>query len=424
MNTLGTLNVRPAVTQADEPLTNLNITGLPPHAEATLRAAATDESGTQWIAHGTYRSDASGAIDVATDTPLYGTFSRPDPSALLWSMRPEGNNSTPVPLFKKESLTALPIAFTLEVNGETTAQTTVERTFCPTDVIRTPVEQDGMAGTLFHPAGDGPYPTIICLSGSGGGFSETRAALIAAHGYAALALAYFQAGSLPKELSEIPLEFFERGLAWLKQHPCANLEQLAVYGYSKGGELALLLASRYPQIKAVAAFSASSFVWQGLRFGRPASSWTHQDTPLPFIPMKVPFKTMVQLMTGKPVAFRESYARGILKTKILDAATIPVEQINGPVFLVAGTNDQVWPAADFADRVIERLKQHQHPHPHTYFREQDAGHLTGMPYLPSAEIFNNLIFSTSHAEQTSLAMIKTWHAMINFFERTFRLMNK
>jgi len=69
-------------------------------------------------------------------------------------------------------------------------------------------------------------------------------------------------GSLPKELYEIPVEFFERGLSWLEKHGSVDCERIAVYGYSKGGELSLLLGSLYSPIKAVAAFSGSSLVWQ------------------------------------------------------------------------------------------------------------------------------------------------------------------
>ena len=74
-------------------------------------------------------------------------------------------------------------------------------------------------GTLFTPAprADGlSPPVVVVLNGSGGGINEPRAALYASHGYAALALAYFKAPGLSDYISNTPLEYFERGLDWLR----------------------------------------------------------------------------------------------------------------------------------------------------------------------------------------------------------------
>src|SRR5438128_7337617 len=69
-----------------------------------------------------------------------------------------------------------------------------------------------------------PWPAPRCslssfdsqtLSGSSGGLPQELAALLASHGYAALALAYFSYEHLPAELVAIPLEYFETGMRWL-----------------------------------------------------------------------------------------------------------------------------------------------------------------------------------------------------------------
>lgn len=419
MNDKCQIDIRPLESLADQPLTTVKISGLPPDHEAAVRAKAQDEEGVIWMSWGTFKSDESGSIDISKQAPLSGTFTKPDPSAILWSMRPGGDTTKTVPMFAKKTAAPLNIEVTVEINEEKFAKSTVKRIFSSqeTRVIREPVDQEGVIGALFYPASKGPHPAVICLSGSGGGLNEPRASLLAAHGYAAFALGYFGVGSLPKELYEIPVEFFERGLSWLEKHESVDCERIAVYGYSKGGELSLLLGSLYSRIKAVAAFSGSSLVWQGLRFRRPSSSWTQEGKILPYVPMKVSLYTMFRLFRGKPVAFRESYEKGLRSAKNVAASAIRVEQINGPVFLVAGTDDQVWPAADFADTITERLKQHQHRYPCEYLREEGAGHLVCMPYLPSAEICRNLIFTSSNIELSSIAMVKAWHAMLDFFDK-------
>ena len=93
------------------------------------------------------------------------------------------------------------------------------------------------------PNGPGPHPAIVWLGGSEGGLREGTAALLASHGYATLALAYFGVDPLPPELIEIPLEYCKEGIDWLKAQPSVDAQHIAVLGGSKGAELALLLAA-------------------------------------------------------------------------------------------------------------------------------------------------------------------------------------
>ena len=70
-----------------------------------------------------------------------------------------------------------------------------------------PVREAGLSGTLYTPAGPGPHPAVLVLAGSGGGTHEQRAALYAAHGYAALALGYFKSPGRPDHIDDTPLEW-------------------------------------------------------------------------------------------------------------------------------------------------------------------------------------------------------------------------
>ena len=47
------------------------------------------------------------------------------------------------------------------------------------------------------------------MFGAAGGIMEIRAALLAAHGFAAMALAFFNFEDLPKELNDVQLEYFQ-----------------------------------------------------------------------------------------------------------------------------------------------------------------------------------------------------------------------
>jgi pimeloyl-ACP methyl ester carboxylesterase len=61
---------------------------------------------------------------------------------------------------------------------------------------------------------------------------------------------------------------------------------------------------------------------------------------------------------------------------------IAVDRIRGPVFLLCGDQDLLWPSCSYADAMARRL----HGHPYDLVREPGAGHLVGnaVPDLPEA----------------------------------------
>jgi len=63
-------------------------------------------------------------------------------------------------------------------------------------------------------------------------------------------------------------------------------------------------------------------------------------------------------------------------------AAIVVERINGPVLLLSGQGDQMWPSALMAARASDRLTAHQHPFPVEHHAYDGAGHLFRLPFLP------------------------------------------
>lgn len=71
---------------------------------------------------------------------------------------------------------------------------------------------------MFAP-GEDTFPGIIDIHGLGGGLFEPRASLLANHGFATLALAYYQFEDLPQEPKELHLEYFEEAVNYMLQHP-------------------------------------------------------------------------------------------------------------------------------------------------------------------------------------------------------------
>lgn len=236
----------------------------------------------------------------------------------------------------------------------------------PAQEVR-PVEAEGLVAKLYLPAGEGPHPGVLVLGGSGGGigWQEGTAAVLAEHGFAALALAYFGMEGLPAGLELIPLEYFEKALAALAADLAVDAGRLGVVGVSKGGEAALLLASRLPQLRAVVAFVPSSHVFQSIADGWPrTSSWSHGGEPLPFVPYaRVEFSNLAEL-----------YAASLEQKEAAAAAAIPVEEIQGPVLLLSGEADTLWPSAAMSAAVVERLERHGFAHEVVHVAYPGAGH--------------------------------------------------
>ncbi len=390
----------------DESIT-IRIEGLTPAEQATLTAEARDDAGIIW--QSVIQLPAPGASSLE----LAGV----DPEGLFTRMVPLGSKKDGLtPLFEKTTLT--PISYTIRcVSGGAMSQVRLKRHFIDEKlIVRRPVNEGALVGSLFYPRAGGPHPIILFLSGSGGKFNEPRAALLASKGFAVFSVAYFGVDPLPKELSEIPLEFFDRALVFLKSQSMINMTRMGIFGYSKGGELALLLASRHPGIKAVAAYSPSAYVWQGLARGRTIkSSWTSDGKPLAFVPMEIGAGTMIKLMLGRKVAFRRVYEDGLDGNKATaDLARIPVENIRASVLITAGGADAVWPADIFAAKIEDTIKRHGGRV--SIIQARSAGHLTTQAFLPPAQSMGNMLFG-GDTKTTADLLAQAWSDTVSLFKK-------
>jgi hypothetical protein len=122
------------------------------------------------------------------DEPVTGSYHQVDPMGLFWSMRPVSKKFPA--LFLTEPRKPVEIELIAEIDGAAVGGVRLQRRFAADGVIGESVQEQGRIGAFYHPAGSGPYPVVIVLSGSDGTIRENQAALLASHGYAALALRY------------------------------------------------------------------------------------------------------------------------------------------------------------------------------------------------------------------------------------------
>lgn len=228
------------------------------------------------------------------------------------------------------------------------------------------VRRPDLVADYFAAEGGPSAGAVIVLGGSEGGLRGSRALArrLSADGFDAIAVSYFGEAGQSARLDLVPIEPVARAREWLESRP-GHGGRIAVMGVSKGAELALLTASRDPRIGAVVVGVPSNVVWQGIdQTGAPTgSSWTSEGEPLVYAPYDFSrgFVSIFKLYDDSlPLASPE--------------AEIPVERIAGPVLMVSGAADSLWPSAEMARRVEARLTARGFAHPVTNLVFADAGH--------------------------------------------------
>lgn len=235
--------------------------------------------------------------------------------------------------------------------------------------LKSTVAQEGFAATYYDVVAEEKPLGIIVLGGSEGGESQRRAKAFAAEGYQVMSLAYFKSPGTPDYLDEIPLEYFDKPIEWFAKRPNMTDKKIVLVGGSKGGELALLLASRKKEIAGAIAISPSSVVFQGIPkvFWPPRSSWTYDGKPLPFVPYDAS-------QGVDPRNLRPLYKLSLSHTEKVAKASIQVERITGPILFLSGEDDGMWPASDMAKVMMDRLKKKGFPHAFSHVKYENAGH--------------------------------------------------
>jgi dipeptidyl aminopeptidase/acylaminoacyl peptidase len=203
-------------------------------------------------------------------------------------------------------------------------------------------------------------PLVVGLGGAEGGnawtsdhWKKTRDQFIE-RGYAFLAIGYFGAKGTPDTLQEIAIEDVHQAIEEAAKNPGINKKRIAIVGGSRGADLALLLGSYYKDITCVVGIVASNVSFPGNTNHFTTSTWTYQQTALPFVPLNeeaIPF-LMKRNLRG---AFEAMLKDSIAESKAL----IKVENISGPVLLISAAEDEVCPSTPMAEKMIARLKSNK-----------------------------------------------------------------
>jgi dienelactone hydrolase len=375
----------------DEPR-RIVVSGLAPDEIVAVSARTQRARGVVWMSQATFMADAEGVVDLTRDAPVGGDYAEVSAMGLIWSQQPVDSASPEI--FGDEVMQPLRTTLTAETASGIRAEAEFRQHFVAAGVARRDIRDDGLVGTLFTPAGQGPHPVVVVLNGSGGGINEPRAALLASRGYQAFALGYFKAPGLSPFITETPLEYLETGLRWAHETLYPKGGFVAVSGQSRGGELALLLGATYPDlVSAVIAFVPGAVVHGAQGAGDPArggwqgTTWTRGGIPLPHLwqdNKAVHWHPWAG--DAPPTRHHSVFFEGLKDTALAARARIPVEHIAGPVLLISGRDDRAWPSSLYSRMVVSTLRRHGHPHLVRHLDFDDAGHAINLPIVPSTQL--------------------------------------
>lgn len=218
-------------------------------------------------------------------------------------------------------------------------------------------------GRLYVPERESRGGVLVLHGSEGGGYGghDNDALILACHGYTALACDWCSSpwaplSGVPTEIIDVAIERPVEAMEWLQSHETVKSKKIAIHGFSRGAELALLIATlvRNNPVTAPAAISvlaASDKIEGGFSW-----NWKSTDGSTAWTPDATAWRWQGKaLVTHSPIA---------------------IEECNQPVLLVHGVNDELW-EVDRSKELERRL--------HARDRDVQALYLDGETHVLSAK---------------------------------------
>ena len=245
--------------------------------------------------------------------------------------------------------------------------------------------------------------------GRTGGIREDRAALLAANGFAALAIAYSGLKDLPgSSYCMLQVSYFERAIDWLTAHSKVKPDGVGLVGLSLGGVLGLGIASQLQnKIKAVVSISGSHILL--------GCSLKSEAMTIPGYPIN---------LKSEDYASYSQMVSGYKSKEVCKPGSpwmIPVEHITCPVLLVYGLADKLNPTIEWmCGELFRRMEQHGKGSLCRRLGLPGAGHVLVPCYIPPyskqyAKTFNEMWFLGGDDKALSAkASEKYWNESLEF----------
>lgn len=253
------------------------------------------------------------------------------------------------------------------------------------------MRSDGFAGHLAEPDNGSDRAVIVIMGGEqsilpGIKFAER----FADYGITGLAVSLFGAEGLPDSPNKIPLDMFVPAVNYLRQRKL--IDRISVYGQSMGSIFAVLAAQYIGGFENLIIVSPTHVPFEGTAkdkktmSGHSVATWHGNEIPY----VKADFSKIKAAkyythpdadhkVLGMWIAYHDAYAdySGVAR------AELAVERSDARILMIAGGEDEAWPA-EYSVRMIEqRLKSVDYGKPVKVIVYPHGSHLNGL--MPNKE---------------------------------------
>ncbi|ULT87060.1 hypothetical protein L3Y34_006667 [Caenorhabditis briggsae] len=197
------------------------------------------------------KSDDHGKIDLTSAKPIRGTYLEPDPMGLFMTVERTDDVSygDMIKNFEGE-----PFFYSLRLLSESEElldEVNLKKRWHHPLVAEIEVKQGRIWGVIYKPPGPGPFPCIIDTPVLSGRLCKTHAPLFASEGFLSFCFPMFDEPGLPKTLEDVNIEYLSKHIKYVQSLPYCS-DKIGLYGISFAGTIAHHLATKHPELKAVA----------------------------------------------------------------------------------------------------------------------------------------------------------------------------
>lgn len=218
-----------------------------------------------------------------------------------------------------------------------------------------------------------------------------------------MSIPYVNVPNQPSTFENIDLKIFENAISFLREHYPS--QKIIPIGESRGAELSLLLSSMFG-LDGTIAYCPSNVVWSGYsKYKRVQNNpaWVSEEKEIPYISAKMsPY--------GK---FSSDYYMYTLESS-KNLPFIEVEKILGPILLITGQDDRVWPANYMSKCIVDRLDILDFQYEINHINYKNSGHHIAFPaYYPTT----NYDSFGGDAKNNGHSQINSWKAVQEYLNK-------
>ena len=272
---------------------------------------------------------------------------------------------------------------------------------------------------------------IIRVGGSGAPKDRVIASgkFLVDAGYSVMFLGYYLWEDQPKIVSEIPIDYVEKAVKWIKEYTHDPNTKIGMTGISQGAQYTLAAASLIPDISSIAVASPFDYVMEGNTpsFGRTGhSTYTYHENELPYTPWELlgknKLKLFFDLKSDKNYGLGRMMRYGYDKNGVDERSGIAVENMHANVLLLASRNDDCWPSDEAVVRIENRLKSADYPYiVESHIYEKGCHNMGGNMDIDSRQgkKLKKLMRAWSdHPEECRKCIADSMERIVDFFDRT------